>query len=211
MTPAFTILLPHLRNPGNDAALAIAFSTLVDNTDHEYALLFDCDTSVTLMEVFHRLVVNAPTDTCVLTSSDMFMAPHWDTPMLDQLRPGTWVTNVLVEPGAIGMSGQNKEMDFGRRPDTFRRAEFEAWAETAEARAGEGWVQPIMFSRQEWLGAGSVIRPARAVDATGFTSADEELLERWKANGGTIQRARSFTYHLQRFSDVEEQGHSKRS
>lgn len=211
MTPAFTVILPHLSNPGNDQALTIALSCLTENTWSEFYLsLAFTHGDDPLMPLIHQMIVDAPTDTCVLTSSDMFMAPGWDTPLLELHQPGVWVTNILVEPAAISMSGQNKEMDFGRRPETFRRAEFEHWCTTAEARPGEGWVQPIMFSKSEWLAHGSVIAPPLQVDASGFTSADEELLDRWKAGGGRIVRARSYTYHLQRWSQIDEQEHSKR-
>ena len=210
MTAAFTVILPHRRNPGNDAAYAIALATLTANTVNEFALISDLAHDAPLYPRVNAMIEAAYTDGVCYWASDTFAAPAWDVPMLQAWDENTIVTNILVEPGAIGMSGQNKEMDFGRKPEAFRRAEFEAWAASAEMRAGEGWFCPYMISRRAFLDMGGLQDAGLAPDMHGFTGADELFFERWKASGRRVVRAHSFAYHLQRFSQVDEQAHPKR-
>lgn len=211
MTPAFCVLLPHKRNPGNDSALAIALDCLMRNTRHDFILFMDSAFDSPLYPRMNALVENAPTDCCVMLSSDLFVAPSWDVPMLDLYNENTFVTNIVVEPGAIGVHPQNLQRDFGRKPDSFRRSEFEAWAQSEDApfMGGEGWVVPLMFSATRWLELGSV----DTSDGCDFPEIppDQALIDRHKAEGGFVERAKSYTYHLQRFSDESEQGAGKRA
>lgn len=211
MTPVFTIILPHRRNPGNDDALAICHDCLARNTRNDYVLIIDVAVDSPLYPRVNRMIEHAYTDCCVYLASDTFVAPGWDVPMLAAWNETTFVTGVLVEPGAIAMHPMNKHLDFGRKPETFRRAEFEAWAcsDDAPLLGGEGWPCPYMFSRQGFLDMGGYETDLKP-DEMGFSGADSALWERWKAAGNTIQRVRSFAYHLQRYSDLGEQEHEKR-
>lgn len=208
---AFTIILPHRRNPGNDAALRIALDTLFTNTVNDFILLMDAAYAKPLYPRVNAMVEQATTECCVYWSSDMFAAPGWDVPMLDLWNADTFVTNVLVEPGAIGMHPDNHEKDFGRKPETFRRDAFEAWAASEDAPVPNhfGWYAPYMFPRQPWLDMGG-LPVGLPGDHQGFTPADQLLFERWLASGRSIKRARSYTYHLQRYSEIDEQTHEKR-
>ena len=210
MSAAFTVLLPHKRNPGNNAALAIALSCLQDNTVKDFILLMDAAVDQPLNERVNRMVQAAPTDCCVYTASDMFMAREWDREMLAIYNSDTFVTNVVIEPRAIALHPMNLEANFGMRPETFRRAQFEEFCKTAPVLSGEGWFAPVMFSRQGFLDMGGLALDGEA-DAMGFTAADMLLFEKWKATGHTVKRAPSFCYHLQRYSDIGEQEHGKRA
>jgi hypothetical protein len=207
---SYTVCLPHKRNPGNDKALAIALSCLMDNSTYDFKLIVDAACDMPLYPRVNAMVEQATTDCCVYLASDMFVAPGWDAPMLGAWNQLTFVTGIVVEPGAISMSGQNLHKDFGRRPDTFRRAEFEQWA-TSEAPMleGPGWYCPYMFNRQRFLELGGLI-PFDFEDPQHFTNADELLFKRHVETGGTIKRVKSFAYHLQRWSEPEEQNHPKR-
>ena len=207
---AFTIILPHKRNPGNDAALRIALDCLMTNTRHDFHLLMDAAVNEPLFPRVNRLIRQAQTDCIVYWSSDMFPAPGWDVPMLAAWNPDTFVTLVLVEPGVIGLHGNNIKQDFGRKPETFRRAAFETWCETFDPGSNEGWFAPYMVSRERVLALGGLQEHGLEGDHQGFTGADELLFERHKAAGGKVIRARSFAYHLQRWSEVDEQAASKR-
>ncbi len=209
MSAAFTIILPHRRNPGNDAALRMALQTLVENTCHDFILSMDAATDQPLYERINRLVAHAPTEYCVYWASDTFAAPNWDTPMLELADEHTFVNGVLIEPGAIGVYPENFKRDFGRKPETFDRAAFEAYCATAEVPDGEGWYCPYLFPREGWLLLGG-LQESAARDPQGFTAADVELFERWKAAGNRVVRARSYAYHLQRYSEPEEQTAAKR-
>lgn len=208
MTAAFTVILPHKRNPGNDRALAIALDCLMANTVNDFALLMDAAYDAPLYERVNRMVEDAPTEYCVYWSSDLFAAPGWDVPMLATVDERTFVTNVLVEPGAIGVHSQNVTRDFGRKPEQFDRAAFEGWTATEpEYPAGEGWYAPYMFPRSGFLAFGGL---ALNLGEFPYAMPDIELFEAWKRAGNRVVRVKSYTYHLQRYSDVEEQIAEKR-
>lgn len=206
----FTVILPHRRNPGNDAALAIAIDCLQKNTVNDFILLLDCAVDQPLNPRVNRMFETAQTEVCVYTASDMFFAPGWDVPMLAAYTPETIVTNVVVEPRAIAMSAMNLEKDFGKRADTFQRAQFEAFCKDAPVMSGQGWYAPYMVNRQAWLDFGGLMQANTETDGMGFNSADVILFDKWKASGRHITRAPSFCYHLQRYSDEGEQRHEKR-
>lgn len=207
----FSVILPHKRNPGNDRALAVCLNCLFDNTDHDFKLIIDAAYDEPLYPRINRIVEQADTDYCVYMASDTFVAPHWDTPMLEMADAQTFVNGVLVEPGAIAMHHLNLHRDFGRTPERFDRAAFEDWTRAeAPMLSGEGWFCPYMFPREGWLDAGGLTEHSFA-DGQGFTDADMQLFDRWKACGNRIVRVRSFAYHLQRWSEVDEQMHEKRA
>lgn len=202
----FTVILPHKRNRGNDAALQIAIDALMANTYHDFHLLIDAAVDQPLQPRINRLVAQAETDIVVYTASDIFMARNWDVPMLAAVNERTFVTGILVEPGVMGVAADNVHKDFGRKPETYRRAEFEAWAETDANDLnvlGEGFPCPYMFYRDGWLSMGGLQTDLYSPD--GFTDADMFLWERWKAAGNRIQRVKSYAYHIQRYSSIEEQ------
>lgn len=204
--PAFTIILPHKRNPGNDAALKICIDCLMQNTAYNFTLMLFAVDDAPLYKTINRMVEEAHTQYCVITSSDIFMAPDWDVPMMAALDFRTFVTNVVVEPGAIGVHPQNLHHDFGMTPATFRRGEFEQWAKTAPMPDGDGWVVPLMFPRDGWLAMGGLDLKYKFPRFP----ADQVLIDQWKAQGGKVRRARSYAYHLQRWSDTDEQQSAKR-
>lgn len=206
MTAAFSVILPHKRNPGNDRALAICLDCLFTNTASDFKLIVDAAVDQPLYERINRMVRQADTEYCVYLASDTFLAPGWDVPMLAAADFQTFVNGVLVEPGAIGIHHLNLHRDFGRTPESFQREAFEAWMQTDHAPllSGEGWYCPYMFPREGWLRTGGL-----ETDKD-FTDVDIRLFERWKRGNGRVERVRSFAYHLQRYSDEDEQNHAKR-
>jgi hypothetical protein len=211
MTAAFSIILPHKRNPGNDRALSICLDMLMANTVNDFILLMDAADNQPLYPRVNALFEQATTDCCVYWASDMFASPGWDVPMLELWNDHTIVTNTVVEPGVISMHGGNHKMDFGRKPDTFNRAAFEAWcAGGGHVAGGEGWYAPYMISRTGFWAMGGL---DLNVDAgLEFGGADMALFAQWKANGNRVVRAPgSWAYHLQRWSDVDEQTAEKRN
>lgn len=202
---AFTIVLPHKRNPGNDRALQVALDCLFTNTREDFHLLIDAAVNEPLYPRITRLIDMARTEVIVYTCSDIFHAPGWDIPMLNLINPMTFVTGVLVEPGAMAPHEDNVHRDYGRRPDTFRRAEFEEWATTTDqVPSGIGFPAPFMFCRSRFFKLGG-FEMGLQPDPQGFTGADELLFERNAQRGGQNVRAKSYFYHLQRFSELSEQ------
>jgi hypothetical protein len=200
----FTIILPHKRSPGNDRALQIALDCLFTNTRADFHLLIDAAADEPLYPRMNRLIGQADTDCVVFTCSDIFHAPDWDTPMLAAWNYATFVMGVLVEPGVIGAHPENITRDFGRSPETFDRADFEAYALEAPVPSGTGFPAPMMMSRQRVLELGGY-GEITYTDEQGFTDADLVLIRRHEQVGGTVVRARSYFYHLQRYSERAKQ------
>lgn len=203
MTAAFTIILPHKRNPGNDAALSICMDMLKANTvNADFELLISCAVDRPLFPAIDRLFRQAETEYLVFWNSDMFPAPGWDELMLAKADYNTIVNPILVEPAVMGIFTDNVEWDFGRRPDTFRRADFENWTASAPVPSGEGFFAPYMISKKRYLDLGGFDLTG---DLSGFVPRDVEFYAKHKANGGRVERVRAYVYHLQRFSEVSEQ------
>jgi len=205
MTAAFTIILPHKRNPGNDRALSLCIDLLLDNTVNDFILLVDAAVDSAHDPRVNTMFEQAPTDCCVYWNSDMFAAPDWDVPMLACWDQDTLVNNTLVEPGMISMFGGNAKANFGRTPDEFNREQFEAWCKGPDRTAGGvGWYAPYMISRERFFEIGGL-------DTAIAAGADIALFERWQEHGYDLVRApNSFTYHLQKWSDEAEQTAGKR-
>lgn len=201
----FTIILPHKRNPHNDDALAVCLDCLARNTRHEYHLLIDAAYDSPLYPRVNAMFAAATTDCCVYWSSDMFAAPDWDVPMLETFSKNTIVVPVLVEPGIMGAHPNNVTKDFGRTPETFRRAEFEAWAATKEFTDNLGWVAPYMMSKYVLMGAYGGLKTDLAPDVSGFSGADQLLFKMWLSDGRAVTKVKSYVYHLQRYSELSEQ------
>lgn len=206
MKPAFTIVLPHKRNKGNDQALAVCLSCLFDNTVNDFKLIVDAAVNEPLYPRVNRMVEQVDTPYFVYWASDFFAAPGWDVPMMNAANETTIITNIVVEPGAIYPHAQNLLNDFGRKPDTFRRAEFEAWSLSPHAPmlAGAGWFAPYLMHTQSFRDMGG-IEDGLSPDDQGFSAGDEFFFQRWQANGRHVHRVKSYVYHLQRWSEISEQ------
>jgi hypothetical protein len=196
------ILLPHKHTPENDKALAIAIDCIVRNTELDYELLIDTTTPACPYEVINRLAQRTTADYIVPTNSDVFFAPGWVRPMLAAAAPHMIIAGVLVEPGAIPVSDQNHTANFGMTPDTFERDAFERWvAESPVVPRGKGWYFPSMHHRLSFLDRGGF-----NIQRGNFPEPlDKYYWEEWKASGNYVERAWSFAYHLQNYSNEAEQ------
>jgi len=201
--PSLSVLLPHLREPVNDRALAICLDTLVDNTGVDYELILEAVADRRdIYAVCNSMAERANSDWIVFHNSDVFMAPGWAEPMLAAADPHAIITGVIVECGAIGVNVLNHEHNFGMRPETFDRAGFERWvAETPAVPAGDGWFFPSLHHRESFLAFGGFDTALGAFP----DPLDEIYWNRWREAGRRIQRVESFCYHLQQYSFKEEQ------
>jgi len=110
---------------------------------------------------------------------------------------------VLVECGAICPSQENIRADWGMLPETYRRAEFEAWAKTATGLPGGfGHHAPVLFEQIQFVGFGGY---NTQLGEYPHACLDQELWGRWKAAGHKFTRVRSYCYHLQSWSIPGEQ------
>jgi len=196
------VLIAHKHQAANDAALAVALDCLVRHTRTDYELLVDSTTPACPYRVLNTLVRQTAAEWIVFSNSDVFMAPGWDEPLLEQAAPQRIVTGVIVEPGAIGVNILNHQHNFGMTPERFDRAAFERWvAETPETPAGAGWYFPSLHHRETFLDFG-------AFDTTlGHFPAPLDAIywDRWLAAGREVVRAQSYSYHLQQYSSEAEQ------
>lgn len=198
--PSLSILIPHKHVSHNDDALSVALDCIVRNTRHDYELIVDTTTPGEPYSLYNALAKKAAGEFVVFSNTDVFFAPDWDVAMLAAANRYAIVTGILVECGAIGVSDRNVNRDFGRRPDTFRRDEFESWCATSDIQpTGIGWYMPCCVHRETFLKMGGF-----DTSQGGFPiPLDGMFWDKWKSMGLDIQRVRSFAYHLQNFSDKE--------
>lgn len=203
--PVVSILLPHLREPANDAALRVALDCIVAYTDVDYELIVEAVSERRdIYRVINDMAARAKADILCPTNSDVFVGVNWIKPLLELYTPETIVSPIMVEPGAIGVHVLNYHRDFGRTPDTFRREEFNAFI-----RAGGEWREP---DGRSWYYP-SLIPKQGLFDLGGFNTAigafpaqvDVDFWDRWEASGRKFRRARSWVYHLQQWSFADRQ------
>lgn len=201
--PELSILIPHLRNPANDKALTVALACLVDNTAADYELIIRADTGNDVYSLYNQMAAQASAEWIVFSNSDVFFAPGWAAPMLEAADKDTIIAGVIVECGAIGVNIQNHHKNFGMLPETFNREAFEQWCEqTPEIPHGAGWYMPSLHHRETFLSMGGfdTSKGRFPVDEL-----DTLYWERWRASGRKVLRVASFCYHIQNFSNPDEQ------
>lgn len=200
---SIAILIAHKHETANDKALDIALSCVVRNTRNDYQLLVDTKTPDCPYRVWNRLAAATSAEWVLFTNSDVFLAPGWDTPMLEVAQPDIIVTGVVVEPGAIGVNDRNVLQNFGMAPDSFNRQAFEEWASTIPGGipGGIGWFMPSLHHRETFLKVGG-FDISRGIFPDPL---DEDYWNKWKAAGRRIHRVASYSYHLQNWSNPSEQ------
>lgn len=203
MKPAFTILLPHLREPNNDAALKICLDCIVSNTSVNYELIIESVAERRdIYRVLNKMAERASTKWIVFHNSDVFVAPGWAEPLLAAADETKIITGVIVECGAIGVNVLNHHRNFGMTPETFRRGEFERWVkETPEIPDGDGWYFPSLHNRHSFLDMGGFDTHL----GTFPDPLDIDYWNRWREAGYGVRRVPSFCYHLQFWSSESEQ------
>lgn len=207
--PAVSILIPHLREKRNDAALQIALSCLVDNTGLDYELIVEAvDKRRDVYKVVNAMTRRAMADYVIVSNSDVFVAPGWLEPLYELRGETVIVAPVMVECGKIGVSPLNLHKDFGHSPETFDREAFEQFViDGGEWREPDGraWYWPSLHHRKTFLAFGGY-------DTTGvgfpYVPKDMVYWDKWEAAGRTFRRAKSWVYHLQFWSGEERQAKS---
>jgi GT2 family glycosyltransferase len=204
--PALSILIPHLSQPENDKALKICLECLVDNTDINYEIVIDT-TVGDVYTILNDMAKRASSDWITFLNSDVFVAPGWASQLIAAANPTKIITGVIVEPGAIGVSTMNHCRDFGMTPDTFQREAFERWCVNSfEIPDGEGWYFPSLHNRQAFLDFGGFNTTLGAFP----DQLDVDYWNRWRSAGYTVERVKSFCYHLQNYSNPAEQAKAVR-
>lgn len=206
--PKLSVLIPHKHEPENDKALAIALSCLAANTVNDFELLVDTTTPADPYVVLNDMARRAVGDYLFFSNSDIFVSPGWDFDLLAKAQPSVMVTATLVEPGAIGVFTGNMQRNFGMTADTFRRAEFEAWAAAPDGALpdGAGFYYYALIHRKTFLDRG-------AFDLSRGTfpePLDIYFWNNWLEDRLRIERSSALVYHLQNYSNPEEQAKAVR-
>lgn len=204
--PLVSILLPHLRNESNNAALQICLDCLIANTSINFELMIESVAERRdIYRVINRMARRVVTPWIIPWNTDVFASPGWIEPLWEARDVETIASPVLVECGAIPVNERNLERDFGRTPDTFRRHEFEAWAARKHGwkdnwkEDEEAWYWPSLLSREDFI-------EMKGFDTRlgGFPEPlDMDFHERWHASGRRFKRVRSYLYHLQAWNEPE--------
>lgn len=206
ISPPISILLPHLRNPSNDAAVRIAIDTLAAHTDMDYELLLEAvETRRDIYAVINRMARRALGEYIIPWNSDVFASPNWIAPLWAARDVNTIVSPTMVECGAIPVNDLNLERNFGRTPETYQRAEFEQWVRDGggvrdDWRDGErSWFFPSLMERDRFLSLGGFDTTRGSFP---LHPLDIYFWDTWAAAGGKFKRVQSWVYHLQAFSET---------
>ena len=202
--PNLSLLIAHKHDKANDAALKVCLDCLVSNTVNDYEILVDATTPAEPYTVYNALAQKAAGEYIVFLNSDTFCAPSWDVPMMEVAAPDVIVVPVLVESGAIGVHPNNIPVNFGMTPETFKRPAFELFAEHAYPNLfndSDGWFMPSLFNRNRFLLEGGF-----DTSLGGFPlDLDRKLWDKWRASGKRAVKVPSYCYHLQNYSNHDEQ------
>lgn len=201
--PSFSILIPHKRNPENNKALAIALQCIAENTIGDYEIIVDSTTPADPYVVLNTIAQAAQSQYICFLNSDTFVSPGWDVGMMALAARDTIVNLTLVEPGAIGVFDGNFTRNYGMTPDSFDRTAFETFAAAPDGAypGGNGFVFYGLLPRERFL-----MRGGFDTSKGGFPAdLDRQFWEAWQRDGLPIVRSQSLIYHLQNFSNSDEQ------
>ncbi len=199
MTRSYSVLIPHLSTPECDRALHLCLETLRENSevrDHEVIVVQGFTDPYAF---WNRYADVAAHEVLVFLNNDMVPAPGWDRLMLRHIDDNSLVMGYLVEPGVLPPAKQNVHKDFGRRPASFRRKEFEdfcAAVDAPECTAEMGWYMPVMLTKSFFKSMGRYpnARPFPHPNDVAFFAACRD-------RGAQLKRVRSFAYHFQNLSN----------
>ena len=195
----FSILIPHYSTQNCDAALHLCIRMFKENTLNEDYELIVVQGYKDPYLFWNEYSERARFERIVFFNNDMLPAPGWDRFMESYVDDNSLVTGYLVEPGVLDVARQNIHRDFGRRPETFRRKEFEAFCSTVhvpEIKEELGWYMPVMLTKNFFrrMGRYLIERP--------FPHPNDVLF--WNhclSRGARLLRVRSFAYHFQNMSN----------
>lgn len=190
--PSLSIILPHYNTPSATRALNVCLRTLTENTPMDYELILTAHKRREFF-AYNSAAARAAGEWVVFSCTDMFFAPNWWRWIDGSLDPNTALLLSVVEPAADGpVAEQAIEAEFGRTPETFNRAGFEAFAaSTPLAKPVWGWGFPLIVNRQRFLDVGGF--PLERVNAN---FADIEFLQAWEREGFQQRRIPHYVYHL---------------
>lgn len=138
------------------------------------------------------LVRMAKHDIVSYLQSDMIVAKHYDTNILEDLEENMILSSTRVEPPLHPPSPTTFTVDFGVDPESFQYDTFVAQAETFKKNHTiEYFFAPFTFYKKTWLDIGgydTLFRRSRE---------DSDLLQRFKMRGVQIKQTfKAIVYHF---------------
>jgi len=126
--PKISIIFPHLHTPINDKCLDLAIKAYKKNTHHTYEIII-LDEKGDPYALWNEHIDKCKSDITIFSNTDCIPAKNWDIPYVENYHPNKILTQVLVEPGAMGVAHENVHRNFGRCPLCFKSGQFEAFAD----------------------------------------------------------------------------------
>lgn len=189
--PDVSILIPHYHSDTGARALKAILPVLVDNTTLNYELVIRAHREREFI-AWNDMARHAAAEWLILAVSDQFVAPGWDVALWSEREAHTIVTMNVVESGYYPTPDFSLVQDFGRTPETFERAAFEAWVSDAPpAPDFEAWAFPWLIHRDAFLGFGSF--PLHRLDSQ---MTEMYFWQDWKLAGNAVKRVNGYAYHL---------------
>lgn len=194
-----SIVFPHAINKENDKCLELKLRMLQENTTCEYEVLYLANTGRRDLVYmgWDYLIRNAYFDFILWDNTDIVYAKNWNENVLKYSDKGDWIGLELVECGQIGSN--QIVIDFGITADTFRRDEFEAFAEhkAKEAkfqwRDGFSWYSPSVWRKSWYIGLGGF-----DLDKQFPYPCDIDFRRKAERDRARFIVANSWAYHFQR-------------
>lgn len=110
-----------------------------------------------IYQAWNTGVMKAKGDVVVLVNSDMAFSRNWLENMLNKLDMSKVITSRLVESGKIpSIFPHTIVNNFGRKPDEFRKEDFEMFAESVKINmiCDGGTFMPIAIAKDNFIKAG---------------------------------------------------------
>jgi len=131
--------------------------------------------------------------------SDMVISPHYDTDLLDKIKPNTILSATRVEPPLHGESNKTITKDFGLYPEKFNLEEWNKYSVTIKKEEElDYFFAPVTFYKDVWLNIGgydTLFRRSRE---------DSDLVQRCLHKG--IQLTQTFSAVVYHFTCTSSRG-----
>lgn len=189
--PDISILIPHYQSETGNRAFAATLPHLIRHTTLDYELMVTAHREREFI-AWNEMAYRAKADWLVMMVTDVFVAPGWDTALWAARERDTLTTMTLVESGYMLTADFALAQDFGRTPETFDAAGFEAYAATQPAPPDKPcWNFPWLIHKDTFLRMGSF-----RLDRLESQMTELYYFNDWQAAGRTVQRVPSYGYHL---------------
>lgn len=201
MSIDLSIIVPSLHVERGQRTLSRFLPILAENTRCPYELLLSSHQDEGGTTAINQLAHVARADYLIILCDDQYVAPGWDVAFWEARDPATLLVGVLVESGDRPVATHNLEKNFGRTPEDFDRAAFEAMAadlQTADLTE-PAWGFPWCVQREAFLRRGGIPIYQGDIHSRG----DFYFWRDWLDDGLSYQRVPAIVYHLQAWTGRE--------